>query len=59
VEEIRNSYSNLVGKPEGKRPHVRTRHRWEDSIRMEVRDIGREVVTEFTWLRIGTTDSLL
>jgi hypothetical protein len=30
----------LVGKPEGKRPLGRPRHRWEDGIRMDLRVIG-------------------
>jgi hypothetical protein len=30
-------YSVLEGKPEGKRPLVRPRHRWEDGIRMDLR----------------------
>jgi hypothetical protein len=30
----------LVGKPEGKRPLGRPRHRWEDGIRMDLREIG-------------------
>jgi hypothetical protein len=30
----------LVGKPEGKRPLERPRHRWEDGIRMDLREIG-------------------
>jgi hypothetical protein len=29
-----------VGKPEGKRPVGRPRHRWEDGIRMDLREIG-------------------
>jgi hypothetical protein len=29
-----------VGKPEGKRPLGRPRHRWEDNIRMDLRDTG-------------------
>jgi hypothetical protein len=29
-----------VGKPEGKRPLGRPRRRWEDNIRMDVREIG-------------------
>jgi len=32
----------LVGKPEGKRPLGRTRHNWEDNIRMDLMKIGRE-----------------
>jgi hypothetical protein len=33
-------YRVLVGKPKGKRPLERLRHRWEDGIRMDLRDIG-------------------
>jgi hypothetical protein len=40
--ELRNSYSILVGKPEGKRPLVRRRCRWEDNIRLDLREIGWE-----------------
>jgi hypothetical protein len=36
----RNAYRILVGKPEGKRPLGRPRRRWEDNIRMDVREIG-------------------
>jgi hypothetical protein len=34
----------LVGKPEGKRRLRRPRHRWEDNIRMDLREIVWEVV---------------
>jgi hypothetical protein len=37
--EKRNAYGILVGKPEGKRPLGRPRRRWEDNIRMDLRDI--------------------
>jgi hypothetical protein len=40
VGEVRNAYSILVGKPEGRRPLGRPRHRWEDNIGMDLRDIG-------------------
>jgi len=30
----------LVGKPEGKRPLVRPRHRWEDNIKMDLQEVG-------------------
>jgi hypothetical protein len=33
-------YRVLVGKPEGKRPFGRPRRRWEDGIRMDLREIG-------------------
>jgi hypothetical protein len=38
--EERKVYEVLVGKPEGKRPLGRPRHRWEDGIRMDLREIG-------------------
>jgi hypothetical protein len=38
--EERNVYKVLVGKPEGKRPLGRPRRRWEDGIRMNLREIG-------------------
>jgi hypothetical protein len=38
--EMRNAYNILVGKPEGKRPLGRHGHRWDDNIRMDVREIG-------------------
>jgi hypothetical protein len=40
--ETRNSSNILIGKPEGKRPLGRPRHRWEDNIRMYRRKIGWE-----------------
>ena len=30
----------LVGKPEGKRPFGRLRHRWEDNIEMDLQEVG-------------------
>jgi hypothetical protein len=38
--EERKVYKVLVGKPEGKRPLGRPRCRWEDGIRMDLREIG-------------------
>jgi hypothetical protein len=31
---------SLVGKPEGKRPIGRPRRRWEDNIKMDLKEIG-------------------
>jgi hypothetical protein len=39
-EMLRNAYNILVGKPEGKRPPGRPRLRWEDYIRMDLREVG-------------------
>jgi hypothetical protein len=38
--EERKVYKVLVGKLEGKKPHGRPKHRWEDGIRMDLREIG-------------------
>jgi hypothetical protein len=38
------AYNILVGKPEGKRPLGRHRHRWEDHIKMDIWEIGWNVV---------------
>jgi hypothetical protein len=38
--EGRNVYRVLVAKPEGKRPLERPRCRWEDGIKMDLREIG-------------------
>jgi hypothetical protein len=29
-----------VGKPEGKRPLGRPRHRWKDNVRMDLQEVG-------------------
>jgi hypothetical protein len=52
--EGRNVYRVLVGKPEGKRPLERPRRRWEDGLKVDLREIGWGVWSGFTWLRIGT-----
>jgi hypothetical protein len=39
---MRNSYEILIGKPEGKRPLGRPRHRWEDNQRMDLGEIEWE-----------------
>jgi hypothetical protein len=38
--EKRNAYKIFVRKAEGKRPLGRTRRRWEDNIRLDLREIG-------------------
>jgi hypothetical protein len=59
--EGRKVYRVLVGTPEGKGQLERPRRRWEDAIRMDLREIGwwGEVWSEFTLLRIGTVGGLL
>jgi hypothetical protein len=48
--EERNVYKVLVGKPEGKRLLGRPRRRWEDGIRMDLREIGLWGVN---WIRLS------
>jgi len=48
--DMRNAYGILVGKPEGKRPLGRPMRRWEDNIRMNVREIGCEAVD---WIHLA------
>jgi hypothetical protein len=38
--EEREVYKVLVGKPKGKRPLGRPRRRWEDGVRMDLREVG-------------------
>jgi hypothetical protein len=38
--EGRDVYRVLVGRPEGKRPLGRRRHKWEDNVKMDFREIG-------------------
>ena len=38
--EGRGMHRVLVGKPEGKRPLGRPRCRWEDNIKMDLREVG-------------------
>ena len=40
MEDGRGVRRVLVGKPEGKRPLGRPRHRWEDNIRTDLQEVG-------------------
>ena len=40
LEPFRNAYKVLVEKPESKRPLGRPRCRWEDNIKMDLREVG-------------------
>ena len=39
--EGRGVHTVLVGKPEGKRPLVRPRRKWEDNIKMDLWEVGK------------------
>ena len=47
--EGRSAFKILTGKPTGNRPSRRPRHRWEDNIRMDNKEIRGIVLI---WLRI-------
>jgi hypothetical protein len=40
--ERRGAYRALVGKPKGRRPLGKPRRRWEDNIKMNLREVGWE-----------------
>ena len=40
MEEGRGAFKIVTGKPTGKRPSGRPRRRWEDNIRMDLKEIG-------------------
>jgi hypothetical protein len=44
MEEKRNAYRLLVGKPEGKRPLGRPRLRWADNNKVDLGEVGWGVV---------------
>jgi hypothetical protein len=48
--ETRNAYNILFGKAERKKLLGRSRRRWEDNIRMDLREIGWEVVD---WIHLA------
>jgi hypothetical protein len=48
--EGRSVYGVLVGKPEGKRPLGRPRHRWENNIKIDLREIE---IDRANWIRLA------
>jgi hypothetical protein len=40
IGERRGAYRALMGRPEGRRPLERPRRRWEDNIKMDLREVG-------------------
>jgi hypothetical protein len=50
MDEGRGVYRVLVRRPEGKRPLGRPRRRWEDNIKMDLREIG---IDRTNWIRLA------
>jgi hypothetical protein len=46
--EGRGVYGVSIGRPKGKRPLGRPRHRWEDNIKIDLREIG---IAGANWIR--------
>jgi hypothetical protein len=59
IGEERGVYRVLVGRPEGKRPLERPRRRWDDNIKMHLREIGIDGRTGFGWIGIRSSGGLL
>jgi hypothetical protein len=53
MEERRVAHRILMGRPEGRRPHGRPRHRWVDNTKMDLKRSEMGAYTGLMWLRIG------
>jgi hypothetical protein len=51
--------TDLVGKPEGKRPLRRHKYMWEIILKWIIRKLGLGIWIGFIWPRIGTSGRLL
>jgi hypothetical protein len=51
--EVRNAYKILVGTHKGKRQLRIQRQRWNDNIKMNLKEIVCEDMSGFIWLRLG------
>jgi hypothetical protein len=47
--EVRGAYNILIGRPEGRRPLGRPRRRWEDNIKIDLREMGFGDVDWIHW----------
>jgi hypothetical protein len=50
IGEGRGVYRVLVGRPEGERPLGRPRCRWEDNIKIDLREIG---INGVNWIQLA------
>ncbi|KAJ4443164.1 hypothetical protein ANN_04814 [Periplaneta americana] len=50
IDEFRNAYRVLVGRPEGKRSLGRPNRRWEDNIKMDLREMGYD---DRDWIKLA------
>jgi hypothetical protein len=52
IGQRRGVYGVLVGRPEGRRTLRRPRRKWEDNVKMDVRDIG---IDGANWIKLACT----
>ena len=52
MEEARRAFKILTGKPIGNRPLRRSRRRWADNVRIELKEIGVDTKNGLIRLRI-------
>ncbi|KAJ4447346.1 hypothetical protein ANN_09351 [Periplaneta americana] len=50
MNEFRNAYRVLIGRPEGNRPLGRPRHKWDDNIKMDLREMGYD---DRDWINVA------
>jgi hypothetical protein len=50
MEEEKNVYRVLVGRPKGRRPLVRPRRKWEDNLKLDLREIG---IDGANWIQLA------
>jgi hypothetical protein len=48
--KVRSVFRVFVGRPKGKRPLGRPRRRWEDNIKLDLRDVG---IDGAIWIRLA------
>jgi hypothetical protein len=53
IGEVRGAYNILAGRPEGRRPLGRPRRRWEDNIKIDLREIGFWDMDWIHWAQDG------
>jgi len=44
MEERRGACRGLVDRPEGRRPHGRPRRRWEDNVKIDIKEVEWRVM---------------
>jgi hypothetical protein len=59
IGKRRDAHRVLMRKPEGKGPFGKSRHRWEDNIKMHLQEVGWGSWTALIWLRREISGVLL